>query len=126
MFQQFQYDFLPTIQGYPCPANYNPADFYIFTLATVPGHETESRAAIKEICDAYETSEEGSKVKQLVEQQLTSAHETKASEFKKPRSPYKANWWTQFTTVLWRSWISMIKDKRGTIVRAVSAVVRTS
>ena len=28
----------------------------------------------------------------------------------KSRSPYKASWISQFRAVLWRSWISIIKD----------------
>lgn len=33
--------------GYPCPANYNPADFYIMTLAIIPGQEVECKQRIE-------------------------------------------------------------------------------
>ena len=36
--------------GLACPQDYNPADFYIHTLAIVPGDEIESRNRIK-VCD---------------------------------------------------------------------------
>lgn len=32
--------------GYPCPENYNPADFYVHTLAIVPGNEEECREKV--------------------------------------------------------------------------------
>ena len=32
--------------GYPCPENYNHADFYIHTLSIIPGKEDECRARV--------------------------------------------------------------------------------
>lgn len=39
--------------GYECPENYNPADFFIRTLAITPGLEDESKQTIKYICNQY-------------------------------------------------------------------------
>lgn len=39
------------------------------------------------------------------------------------RSPYKASWTSQFSAVFWRSFISIIKDPRVTIVKGISALV---
>ena len=33
--------------GFTCPANYNPADFFIQTLAIVPGQEMERKARVQ-------------------------------------------------------------------------------
>ena len=33
--------------GYPCPENYNHADYYIHTLSIIPGKEDECRARVK-------------------------------------------------------------------------------
>ena len=55
--------------GMPCPVNYNPADFYIFSLATVPGKEAESRQKIKYMCDSYDSSEAAERVKNIVRSQ---------------------------------------------------------
>ena len=33
--------------GFESPLNYNPADYYIQTLAIVPGDEAESRALLQ-------------------------------------------------------------------------------
>lgn len=42
--------------GHKCPATFNPADFYIHTLAVQPGHELRSRERIKRICDNFAVS----------------------------------------------------------------------
>lgn len=33
--------------GYPCPMNFNPADYFVNTLAIVPGEEEESKTRVK-------------------------------------------------------------------------------
>lgn len=43
--------------GFPCPTNYNPADFFIRTLAVAPGFEESSRHTIRKICDNFAVSE---------------------------------------------------------------------
>ena len=32
--------------GYTCPEDYNPADFFVFTLAIIPGKEEECREKV--------------------------------------------------------------------------------
>lgn len=39
--------------GYACPSTYNPADFYVQTLAIIPGLEDTSRSTIRAICDSF-------------------------------------------------------------------------
>lgn len=39
--------------GYACPDKYNPADFFVRTLAITPGLEDESKQTIKYICNRY-------------------------------------------------------------------------
>lgn len=48
-----------------CPNNYNPADFFIATLAVHPDHEDQSREFIKGLCDKY-NAQEGIKVEEEV------------------------------------------------------------
>nr|QST15005.1 ABCG2-like5-1 protein [Diaphanosoma celebensis] len=112
-----------TSQGLPCPANYNPSDFYIFSLAVVPGRELDCRKKIEEICNAYELSDDGSSIAQLLRINHNAfGEENNIVLPQQDRSPYKATWWTQFRVVLWRSWISIVKDPRVAVVKAVSAV----
>lgn len=42
--------------GHKCPSTFNPADYYIHTLAVLPGHEHRSRERIKRICDNFAVS----------------------------------------------------------------------
>ena len=42
--------------GYGCPLNHNPADYFIFTLAIVPGNEEACKKRTDIICDAFRSS----------------------------------------------------------------------
>nr|QNH67968.1 ATP-binding cassette transporter subfamily G-like protein 2 [Brachionus plicatilis] len=44
-------------QGYQVPVNYNPAEFYVKTLAFVPSDKENSLEKLKKICDGYEKSD---------------------------------------------------------------------
>lgn len=114
-------------QGLPCPPNYNPADYYIHTLATVPGQEIESRKRSKEICDAYESSEAGQQIQELVKanRSLTSAdsQEYDLAPVEVKRSPYKASWFAQFRAVFWRSVLSVLREPTVLRVKAFQTLV---
>ena len=40
------------------------------------------------------------------------------------KSPYKASWWSQMRAVLWRSWISILKEPLLIKVRILQTLVR--
>ncbi len=115
-------------QGLPCPPNYNPADYYIHTLATIPGQELDSKRKSKEICDAYESSSAGRIVQEMVEanravktsrqQELEIAHVR--------RSPYKASWFAQLRAVMWRSSLSVSREPNVLKVKAFQTIVKSS
>ena len=110
--------------GMPCPANYNPADFYIFNLATVPGKEAESRQKIKYVCDSYDSSPAANHVKSIVHSQTHAIIENNTQEMEKAKkSPYKANWFQQFSAVMWRSFLSVLRDPQILVVKASSSIV---
>ena len=44
------------LQGYVCPSNYNPADFYIKTLAISPASREECKERVQLICDGFQSS----------------------------------------------------------------------
>ncbi|XP_065199289.1 protein white-like [Sycon ciliatum] len=46
--------------GYACPHDFNPADFYIYTLAVVPTEKERTLKQIKQITDKYREVEESS------------------------------------------------------------------
>lgn len=43
--------------GHACPANFNPADFFIEELAVVPSEYEKSMARLRVVTDAYANSE---------------------------------------------------------------------
>lgn len=107
--------------GAQCPTNYNPADFYVQVLAIVPGRELESRERIGKICDSFATS----KVARDMEQLLAAKAQTQALEQPENGYTYKATWFMQFRAVLWRSWLSVLKEPLLVKVRLIQTTVRT-
>ena len=119
-------------QGMPCPVNYNPADFYIFSLALIPGREVESKKKIQEICDRYEASEHRRRVEVILREQdhqkQSSYHQTEGMAMQMNNSnlsssPYRAGWLAQFRAVFWRSWVTIIRDPRILVAKIGAAVV---
>lgn len=53
--------------GYKCPSSYNPADFFIKTLATTPGFEENCKQSIKRICDHFAVSDYNKEVDVVVQ-----------------------------------------------------------
>lgn len=53
--------------GFICPSSYSPADFFIKTLATTPGYETNSKVTVKRICDHYAVSDYAKEVDVVVQ-----------------------------------------------------------
>ena len=43
-------------QGFNIPVHYNPADYYIKTLAVIPNQKDESLKIIDKVCTSFETS----------------------------------------------------------------------
>jgi len=112
-------------QGLPCPANYNPADFYIFSLAVVRGQESESKQKNMAICDAFEKSELGQQVIEIVKSERLQASSSTNNVVpeKRTRSPYKASWWNQFRAVLWRSWMTVLRDPAFITIKASTSLI---
>lgn len=112
-------------QGLPCPTNYNPADFYIFSLATVFDQESESMKKNMAICDAYEQSQMGQEMLEFVRAKplQTSSGMDDVSLENRKRSPYKASWWNQSRAVLWRSWMTVLRDPAFLTIKASTALI---
>ncbi|XP_076375253.1 protein white [Megalopta genalis] len=98
--------------GAACPSNYNPADYFVQVLAVVPGRESSCRHAIHIVCDTFQKTQHGVKIA-LEAEAINDEFEDSLLDSKYPggnRSPYKATWCEQFRAVLWRSWLSIIKE----------------
>ncbi|KAJ8686388.1 hypothetical protein QAD02_022182 [Eretmocerus hayati] len=111
--------------GASCPSNYNPADYFIQLLAVVPGRETACRHAINTVCDKFEGSDVGKKI--LLEVKNINGFEDDTYDEKKnmvtSAITYKASWLEQFRAVLWRSWLSVIKEPILIKVRLLQTVM---
>ncbi|KAJ8314371.1 hypothetical protein KUTeg_008932, partial [Tegillarca granosa] len=99
--------------GYNCPLNYNPADFYITTLAIIPGREEECHQRVEKICDAFDNSPMAATMVRDMEESNKSSHVSSSILFEeafKDSSRYSASVFQQFTCLLWRSWINILRD----------------
>ena len=119
--------------GYECPLNYNPADFYIHTLAIVPGAEEECRQRVAQICDAFMDSEEGKALAKevgLSKDELTGASPNDLSDDKlnnnEKTSKYKASWIAQFLALLSRSWTANLREPMVVKIRLMQTLVSKS
>jgi len=54
---------------------------------------------------------------------VQSAEYLRAEATAKNRSPYKASWFAQFRAVLWRSWVTIIKDPLFIRIKIIQTLV---
>ncbi|KAF8791853.1 Protein white like protein [Argiope bruennichi] len=102
--------------GLQCPINYNPADFYVHNLAIVPGKENESREKVMAIVEQF------SREATTIECTISTGYSNIPPQVK-ATAKYKASWCTQFRTVFWRSWISLMRDPMVFKVRLAQSIV---
>ena len=120
--------------NFSCPEDYNPADYFIQTLAIVPGREDECREQVEKICEKYDESAVAEELRADVESQLSLVDEdeenlknrdwkTKIDDYRKSESVYKASWCTQFTALAWRSTINMFRDPMFARAKIISGII---
>ncbi|XP_011503805.1 PREDICTED: protein white-like [Ceratosolen solmsi marchali] len=118
------YTFFKSI-GALCPNNYNPADFFIQLLAIIPGKENICKYTVNTVCDKYENSDTGIQISFKIKRINAFENDTHQKNIcvlnKKLR--YKVNWFQQFRAVLWRSWISVIKEPILIKVRLLQTIM---
>lgn len=107
----------------PCPTNYNPADFYVQLLAIVPGKEDESRDTIRKICDSFAVSPTYTEIMKKISALNSSPGEPLRSVNGNGSKGYRASAWTQFRAILWRSWLTVLKEPLLVKVRIIQTVV---
>lgn len=118
-------DFFASLQA-PCPINYNPADFFVERLAIVPGKEDESCETIRKICDAFAVSEYQTKLNDEISKLQSNSIAFKSMNGTNGNGveSYRTSWWTQFRAILWRSWLTVLKEPLLVRVRLLQTVVR--
>jgi len=110
---------------FPCPLHYNPADHYVQVLAIAPGDEELCRNRVRKICDEFDVSSGGQEIKQVLKFQRPNSYLSSSLEnvSRQTRSPYKANWCKQFTALLWRGFLSTLKDPKLLQIKLILAIV---
>ncbi|XP_060593435.1 protein white-like [Ruditapes philippinarum] len=111
--------------GYPCPVNFNPADFYIMTMAVVPGSETECKQRIEKICDEFYQTTYVKTILQDNKSVVESPRRTGViyEEAFSSKSRYEASWLQRFSSVFGRAWSTTLRDPMVIKVRTAQTLV---
>ncbi|KAK8393903.1 hypothetical protein O3P69_006917 [Scylla paramamosain] len=102
--------------GYKCPVTFNPADFYINTLAVLPGSETTSFERIERICNSYAKSVYCRDVKVTIglqdnlQTRNTESGGNHVEQLFFRNVPEKPGWCTEFRWLLWRSLLNSYRN----------------
>jgi len=107
--------------GLDCPSDYNPADHLVREVAVVPGKEEESRERVGRVCEQFQQSGPGQAAVEVVAAELPGPAKLAAAPLWV--SPYKASWGQQFTALLWRNLLAVLKDPLVARVRCIQCVV---
>ncbi|CAG0879463.1 unnamed protein product [Darwinula stevensoni] len=117
--------------GYECPLNvFSLADFYVHTLAIVPGEEEEHRERVSRICDAF---------KESVDRKVPEGEVGFSGEVDDDGSPndpdekgsemtfkYKVSWFAQFCAVFVRCWTVNLREPYVIKLRLLQSLVGTA
>ncbi|GAB1608806.1 protein white-like [Argonauta hians] len=109
--------------GLESPNKYNPADFYVDNLTIVPGHERECHNRIKVYIECYERSEHKANIDDYLKRTKTrSIKQFQESSPGAAQKRFQASLWTQFTNLLWRSWITTVRDPASVKFRSIQTL----
>lgn len=120
-------EFLESL-GHKCPATFNPADYYIHTLAVFPGHEARSRERIKRICDNFAVSAYCKDIDITIQYQdnmrlsnVECGMNYKDESFFK-NVPEKPGWLVQWWWLTWRSLIDSYRNPAIHTIRIMQKI----
>ncbi|KAK4875875.1 hypothetical protein RN001_012297 [Aquatica leii] len=90
------------VLGYNCPSNYNPADFYIRTLALTPGSEDASKQTIRHICDHFAVSEYVKEIDIVVQYEFHMGRSMDTASVNFCNTLKQSFWWTKLCLLFYR------------------------
>ncbi|XP_065564713.1 protein scarlet-like isoform X1 [Artemia franciscana] len=101
--------------GYKCPENYNPADFFVQTLAVVPGHEQHCRSTIKATCDRFAVSSQAREIELLIQYEANVGYSMEDAQLvnstlESQIVSNRAGWWNQTRQLAKRSFIDSLRN----------------
>jgi len=108
--------------GHQCPRNFNPADFFIATLAVQPEREDESKRDLARLCDLYDR-QDGQQVMRLVEDNSTRKEGSHDVYSQSTRKDYKASYTGQFSAVLKRSVLQVIREPLQLRIKVIQTIM---
>ncbi|KAH3715720.1 hypothetical protein DPMN_058432 [Dreissena polymorpha] len=105
--------------------NFNPADFYIHTMAVRPGKETECKAQIEQICDKFDESQICKEILQSIKSLAENPKEEGIiiEEAISGTSRYEASFFQQFRAVFARSWKTTYRDPNILRVNVLQTII---
>ncbi|XP_042230092.1 protein scarlet-like isoform X2 [Homarus americanus] len=112
-------EFLDSL-GHKCPATFNPADYYIHTLAVLPGHEHRSRERIKRICDNFAVSAYCKDIDITIQYQdnmcISNSDSGGSDDGFSRNIPQKPGWVVQ---LWWLTWRSLVDSYRNPAIHSI-------
>ena len=114
-------------QGYPCPVNYNPADFYIKTLAILPTEVDECKKKVQAICNGFDQSVYTNQLKLDIANSSYGGGNFSAVDFlqaisEKKSSDYKTGSWNQLRWLLWRASLGSARNPMETKITVIQTI----
>jgi hypothetical protein len=109
-------------QGFTCPSNYNPADYFIKTLAIEPANIEVCQERVRVICDSFATSTFNDDLSHDISSTGQNATQSEFSIGDKS-SAYKSGFFTQMYWLIWRSYLSNIRDPMSTNIAFFQTIV---
>lgn len=138
--------------GYTCPATYNPADFYVQTLAVIPGLEDTSRSTVRAICDRFIVTSTAQQIDLLIQYETSLGQdmlELSAKNGYQPTELYakyyssnefqesqlyisalltflrqQARWMVQFFWLVWRAFVDSYRNPAVHSLRILQKIVQ--
>lgn len=108
--------------GCKCPNNYNPADFFIRTLAVTPGFEDSSRQTIKTICNQFSVSDYAKEVDVVVQYEFHMGRASEHSSFIVRTNFKEIFFWTKLYWLTYRSFIDILRNPTVQCLRILQKV----
>lgn len=104
--------------GYECPVSYNPADFFVTTLAIAPKDEDSSHRAAQKICDAFLSSDACKEIDITVQLELhvagTFNQRAESDEIDNFAQPYC---WSRMFWLTHRGFLQVLRDPSVQLLR---------
>ncbi|XP_068899588.1 protein scarlet [Tenebrio molitor] len=108
--------------GYKCPSSYNPADFFIKTLATTPGFEENCKQSIKRICDHFAVSDYNKEVDVVVQYEFHMGRAAESNIYKVRTNFNELFFWQKLFWLTYRWFLDLWRNPNIQIARITQRI----